>query len=492
MSSINPAKKRKAVRDPPLPGNDDPSTVEPANLSLADLNGLIDQRVTNAVDARISELSSRASHLQRENEGLIRRCESLERSVQVLKREGNWTYSAPDVPLSHWIDQGHGEEYADEVEKLLRSIKVSSKGLRSASSEKVIVRGTSASPILSDEVLYPHWEQLANAVQLSERITRLDLGYVQLDARTLQMVEASVRQKGITLFGLAGNSFHGGEGVQFAIDVLKSNKSVEKFGWGGNSFQEDEDACKLIDAVLEHPTIRTVGFVRTFSEGIIPYTPVKRLFGGLGNDRLRNVNLSGNGIKTNGDRSISDLLSTNPSLEELILEGNHLTDDDALHIAQALQSNTNLRHLNLEGNKLTTDGKCAAYCQAIYGLYRSDPSEWMSLRGANLNTVSEANHTCRIVGIAPREMFMNYRTKSAKLNRGRKLFKLLRKRHRSGCNISLLESEFTENCMGLVPHVLACVSTYSRTNPRDKQKCLSVIFELVRDWKMPEMYQVRG
>ena len=82
MSSINPAKKRKAARDPPHEhGNDDPGTVDSTNLSLADLNKLIDQRVADAVGARILELSSRVDGLQRENEGLIRRCESLERSV---------------------------------------------------------------------------------------------------------------------------------------------------------------------------------------------------------------------------------------------------------------------------------------------------------------------------------------------------------------------------------------------------------------------------
>ena len=62
MSSINPAKKRKADRDPPLPdpGNDDHGTVVPANLSLADLNDLIDQRVADVVGARILELERRA------------------------------------------------------------------------------------------------------------------------------------------------------------------------------------------------------------------------------------------------------------------------------------------------------------------------------------------------------------------------------------------------------------------------------------------------
>jgi len=106
------AKKRKAACEPPpppgqagrlaRPGNDEPGTSLPANLSLADLNRLIDQRVEDAVEAKTLALeaktlalNTRVDGLQRDNEELLLRCESLERSVQVLKREGNWAYSAP-------------------------------------------------------------------------------------------------------------------------------------------------------------------------------------------------------------------------------------------------------------------------------------------------------------------------------------------------------------------------------------------------------------
>jgi len=38
------------------------------------------------------------------------RCDFLERSIQVLKKDVNWTYSAPDIPRSHWIEQGYDED----------------------------------------------------------------------------------------------------------------------------------------------------------------------------------------------------------------------------------------------------------------------------------------------------------------------------------------------------------------------------------------------
>ena len=190
--------------------------------------------------------------------------------------EGNWTYSGPDIPRSHWIEQGHDEDYAEEAENLIQSIKRTTKDLRSDCSEEVCVGGSGNLP---DDALNPHWEQLANAMLLSECIKGLDLDNVQLNARSLQMIEASVRQKGVTYFFLANNQFLGGEGVQLAANVLKSNRSVRAFGWN-NSFRSTEDACKLVDAVLDHPKIHRLALTNSFSEGIVPYTPVKRLFGG--------------------------------------------------------------------------------------------------------------------------------------------------------------------------------------------------------------------
>ena len=334
-----------------------------------------------------------------------------------------------------------------------------------------------------------HREQLADAMQLSERITRLSMYHVQLDKHTLQMIEASVRQKSIIEVDFAFNEFHEGEGVQFAVGILKSNSSVEKFYWTGNSLHSTEDACKLIDAILEHPKISDVNLWGSLSENINPYVPVKRLFGGRGNGTLLEVNLARNSIITNGDRCISDFLSTNPPLEKLHLDRG-ITDDDALHIALSLQLNTNLRYLGLSGNKLTKKGKSAMYRLSVFGQNQSDLSEVEPVCKANLNAVSGANHTCGIWGISNlNKDFINDGNKSAKSNRARKILWLLEKRQRGGCIISELESTFPEDCIGLVPHVFACINTYSTelsnaySTNKPWKRCLWLLFELTRGWK---------
>ena len=492
MDSTIPAKKRRAASEPPRPGNGDPGNTLPAKLSLVDLHRLIDQRVTEAVAEKTLALTSRVDDLQRENEGLLLRCESLERSVQLLKKEGNWTSSVPDVPWSHWIDQGHDEDYAEEAEYLIQSIKDKTNGLRSGDGDNVeFLCGT---PIFSDNALDPHWVELANTIQLSELITKLSFIDIQLDHSTLQRIEASVRKKGVTKFCLYDNDFEGGDGVQFAIDVLESNRSVKNFEWEYNSSHSTEDACKLVDVVLKHPTINEVSFAGSFRDVITTYLPVKRLFCGLGTDTLLEVYLGDNGIETNGDRCIPDFLSTNPPLERLFLNDNQLTDDDALQIAVALQSNTNLRSLDLNDNALTEDGKDVTYHQAIFGISPSDLSK------ANLNTVSGANHTCQVDGVVGNfslmpgsETLMNRSYGAIKWNRRRKLLWLIEHRHLIGRNTTQIETEFSEDGLGLVPHVLACINTYTvgfESADVTWSYKLSLLFELARDWKTPEMYQL--
>lgn len=60
-----------------------------------------------------------------------------------MKKEGNWSYSAPDVPMSHWVEQGHDGAYAHHAERLIQSIKDNTLCLRSNSSDEVAVVGES-------------------------------------------------------------------------------------------------------------------------------------------------------------------------------------------------------------------------------------------------------------------------------------------------------------------------------------------------------------
>ena len=125
------------------------------------------------------------------------------------------------------------------------------------------------------------------------------------------------------------------------------------------------------------------------------------------------------------------------------------------------------------------------YHQAVFGISPSDLPALKSLTDVNLNTVSGANHTCRIDGMS-NYPFMNDSDKCSKLNRGRKFYALLAHRHLDGSNVSQLEAEFSEDGVKIAPYVLASVNKYYWEEVKD---CISILFELARDWKTPEIYQ---
>ena len=106
-------------------------------------------------------------------------------------------------------------------------------------------------------------------MQLSECINEFTIENVQLDERSLQMIEASLRQKGMTKLSLTDNQL---EGAQFVVDVLKSNNSIEYLYWFGNRFRSTEDARNLFDAILEHPAITWLELGRSLNG--ISYSPV--------------------------------------------------------------------------------------------------------------------------------------------------------------------------------------------------------------------------
>ncbi|EJK77915.1 hypothetical protein THAOC_00220, partial [Thalassiosira oceanica] len=84
---------------------------------LVAINSTLQAR--HRLDDQAEKRVEQVDELREKCDVLESRCGSLERSIQVLKKDVSWTYSAPDIPRSHWIEQGHDEEYPDNMEDIL-------------------------------------------------------------------------------------------------------------------------------------------------------------------------------------------------------------------------------------------------------------------------------------------------------------------------------------------------------------------------------------
>ena len=172
----------------------------------------------------------------------------------------------------------------------------------------------------------------------------------------------------------------------------------------------------------------------------------------------------------------------NPPLRELHLWENHFNDADAVLIASALKQNTNLRRLTLRWNNIHAPGTNALR-NVIFDCL-------------DLNTAANSNHTCSIVGLKMHSGFyaednLCNGSEDPSINRAGKLYSILSARNRDGRNVDHLNAEFGDDYCKFVPLVLDSVSRYSRKSISvwgRAEEPLSILYEILRNWAMPELF----
>ena len=244
---------------------------------------------------------------------------------------------------------------------------------------------------------------------------------------------------------------------------------MEKLEWVGIEIESDEQADLLIESIIDNQSIKRVSLESSF---------VGRADAN-GCRALALLMMSGKSFETldfgyNELSVIDDVtaaLGSNPCLEKLNMVENELNDRDAGLIAQVLTKNTNLKELYLTQNNITSAG--IESIQAV--IY--DPS--------SLNAMESCNHTCYIDCVTGNDFDM-----MPQQRRNRKVYKLLSTRHNEGSNARHLNTELgEESCtIKLVPRVLERIGLISDGRPTGAPMPLSIYFELIRSWQVPEYF----
>jgi len=252
----------------------------------------------------------------------------------------------------------------------------------------------------------------------------------------------------------------------------------------------------LLRVIASHPSITDIHFNNCFGNNI--FDALQSIF--ATDKPLNTIDVERNDIHTIGQTSIPDFLAANPPVKVLCLANNMLKDEDVVLIANALKRNTQLQELTIFGGEVTKVG-VDAILDVLY-----DPSSF--------NSVSDCNHSCVVYGIEefdfyPAEEYSYYHLHlhngddgmgddlDAHNQRALKIYHLLSVRNRELSNVQCLDAEVKEETLKLVPGVLACVHHYSQAEPRcDEDPIrvhpLSIMFEIVRSWKMPSLFESCG
>ena len=505
-SNDNTSKRRKVATNSNSNGGEDRTAEVAAGVEDDVIAKMIKVHMQNEKDSirgrllQMDELESKIASMQGEigslkdvNNFLKARCGSLERSVKILIQEQKWEYSAPDIPRSHWEERDFGEDYIQLMEDFLAHIKQATCDLRNGvlNNERIILGDSGdeefETTLLHDDLLLPHWKELANALQLyqEEKPFKLSIFNLQLPASVIDLLAPVLKHESFDTINLQNNSFVNiREGVEFVVEVMKSNDMMEVFCWTSNIINSMEDARYLVDAIISHPSIDMIRLDHCFGgDGINGYDTLRSLL--TSDNGFKHIDFDRNNIRTGGDTAISDYLATNPPLKVLHLDENKLNDEDARLIARALKCNTNLQYIYLDGNNITEVG-CNALSKAVY-----NPE--------SLNSVADCNHTCEIRGIAFGDIPVNLSRSNSNNNRRRKIYRLLSSRNREESNVYHLNLEFgnedeDEDTLALVPNLLESVHRYAErvsTQLPQYEQPLSITYEILRGWKMPELYELR-
>jgi len=436
MSSADIAKKRKVER------TDDTSQITAVDEgSVSDI---------------IAQMRAEINDVKKMCQSLETKCSSLERSISILTKESKWEYSVPDIHRSYWIDKGYSDDYSDDMEELIEDMKSLCSQLRSGECTSFITLGGHENGLLldnDDDVLLPHWEELANALQLyqSTDVSKVfSIDAIQLTPSIMDLLAPALMGKLIKCISFDNNELDDNvrEGIEFAAKSIRSIQGLTEFNWSSNHISSERDAQYLVDFVISHPSIDTIQFTDCFGEDVCGYNILCQL---LASGNYKQIIFNHNFRGTGGRTEIPDYIATNPPLNKLLLSGNELNDDDIQLIVRALKHNTNLRHLRLEHNNITEVGK-AALIKLVYDT-------------TSLNSMADCNHTCCIDSISYGDMpNPNLSKESPRKRRARKIYHLLSERNKELSNTQHLNSEFDEedeSSMKLVPKVLECVHSYS-------------------------------
>ena len=392
-------------------------------------------------------------------------------------REG-WEYPLMIQPDEYWENKGYDDEAIDNLrEGFLANLKRAVSDL-----ELGVCDFISVGRVSHDEDLMPHWNALFRSfkhINPYDTGVELRMQSIELNEEVMRRICHNVRRSNINVVHIENVGF---TNLRDAIvelgKALKSTK-LKYLDWTENPIESTEDMALFTRVLSQCDTVDEVTFSRNGNEN------AQALLSGVDLSTYKVLNLSCNNMQTNGRTDISDLIAANTPLEELYLDRNNLNDDDAVLIARSLGRNTHLMRIDVGYNNIQERGKRALY-KAVNDI-------------SSLNALSDSNHLCCLYGLSYCQINSGCGSNALAINRMFKIQKLMVQRYRKGGggNVPHLNMEVSgEKSVLLAPFMMESVV---RRDNALQEKCiksyecsLGLLYELVRDWKMVELFSFIG
>ncbi|EJK77544.1 hypothetical protein THAOC_00618, partial [Thalassiosira oceanica] len=254
----------------------------------------------------------------------------------------------------HWIEQGHDEEYADDMDEMISYIKNDTKRIRSGEVVCQCLDRENQFSVLHNDALLPHFQELADAIQVSSGIQSIIIDNIEMRPSALSILFPVMEGKVTEIF-MQSVTFPEPDVVEcneIVATSIRLNHALEKLTWiGDDLIPSGVQADLLIESVIKNQAIKTAVLDSCFGQNGANGCRALATLIKCGRHLMR-IEFCENGLS--GIDDVAAALATNPQLEKLCITENQLDDSDAELIAHALKQNTNLQALSLDGNNITS------------------------------------------------------------------------------------------------------------------------------------------
>lgn len=337
------------------------------------------------------------------------------------------------------------------------------------------------------EGLLPHYKQFVDAlVEYRQTIEHygdeflIRVGDASLPREVLDMLQEALKQTHFHSLDFRGNEIGGLGYIYFISTCVASDTRLKNLLLLNFTFEHSNDVDIFCQAVNSHNSLQKLTLEHISFES--PEQNFGEIMKKLKSKTIEEISIC--------DRSIPGILSaeflqSNPSLKKLTFFDNPFSDEDLVHVQTALQSNTTLCQLRFEIDAL--------------------PNTWRRLVSlvfdcTSLNAAYDSNHCCCLEGFLTGNSIHRKYFNSGTLpgwNRRKKIYTILSMRNANRHNAAYFESDRIS--IKHLPQILSILKPFSEhtlhnedddIGDHDDVKPLSIVYEIMRDWKMPELYNL--
>eukprot|EP00956_Cyclotella_meneghiniana_P020675 scaffold36753_cov41-Cyclotella_meneghiniana.AAC.3 len=440
----------------------------------------------------VGQLKKENSQLKSKIASLEEKVKSLENSVnkaeikskyfEIMKTNELWEYPRAVPMMSELMSDGFDEGQSREIIRQIEHIVYVTTQMRKCEATYCICVD------FYYEGMLPHYRQFADALMeykhtidyMEDDTFHFVVGGSTLPAHVLPLLQEALKHTHFHRLDFRPIQTEGVRYLDFISNCVRENTRLKNFGLYDVTIELSRDIDLLCEVLNNKASLKKIELMYCGTEGGV----FREIFNKLRTENVQEIDLSSNHLSNLRPTDMSEFLSSNPSLEELDLYNNPFNEQDIVYIADALRHNNTLRSLQFRF-------RFGVPPTNLYLL------EYAIFDSTSLNAAYDSNHHCHIYTHSPGSDIGRFNTYSdPTLNRRKKIYLLLSKRNRRRENASFLELDG----IGIkhIPQILSLLKPFSDHHlhdgygiqGEDEVKPLSIAYEIMRDWRMPELYNL--